>query len=343
MVITLKEIDKYNLREAVKLKVAADQESFVAPNAYSVAQSKFYPTWIPLGIYDGESMVGFLMCGKDEEGDGAYWIIRLMIDEKFQGRGLGRAAMEEIIRQLHSLPDCGDIYLGYEPQNQAAASLYRSLGFEETGLIDHGEIVVRLPFKPAGENNNKPDKAEDSFWLKRRLEQTIVSSPNNTVQNNSQRDPLTGLFSREYMAETLERELARAARNVTTLGMILIDLDHFQKFNEIYGSEAGDIVLTAVGRILQASIRMEDLACRYGADEFLLLLPDAPLKVVYNRAQQVQAKIKELQIVQEDTPASIGVVIYPHHGLNGKDLLCSVEAALSMAKAAGGDQVIVKS
>lgn len=149
MPVTFREITKDNLREAAHLKVAPGQEGFVASNEYSVAQSKFYPTWTPLGIYDGDVMVGFLMYGKDEDGDGAYWIIRLMVDERYQGRGFGRAAMKALLRLLREKPDCGDIFLGYEPENTQAVALYRSLGFLETGRVEGGEIVVRLPKEAA--------------------------------------------------------------------------------------------------------------------------------------------------------------------------------------------------
>ncbi len=87
--IELKEITKENYIEAVKLKVSTSQDNFVAPNVYSIAQSKFYPTWKPTAIYKDNNMIGFLMHGEDDlnEGDGSIWIIRLMIDERFQGKG----------------------------------------------------------------------------------------------------------------------------------------------------------------------------------------------------------------------------------------------------------------
>lgn len=93
--ITLREITKENLREAARLNVAPGQENFVAPNAYSVAQSKFYPTWAPLAIYAEDTMVGFLMYGRDEDGDQDYWLIRLMVDKQYPRRGYGRLAMLE--------------------------------------------------------------------------------------------------------------------------------------------------------------------------------------------------------------------------------------------------------
>jgi len=143
--ITLREITKNNWRECVDLKVAPEQEKFVAPNLFSIAEAKFEPDWRPLAIYAGETMVGFTMVGQDER-DGSYWIIRLMVDTAYQGRGYGRAAMKEVIRQLKQKPDCREIKISFVPENVAAEKLYFGLGFERTGLIEDGEVVLRLVF-----------------------------------------------------------------------------------------------------------------------------------------------------------------------------------------------------
>jgi diguanylate cyclase (GGDEF)-like protein len=93
------------------------------------------------------------------------------------------------------------------------------------------------------------------------------------------RDVLTGLFNRRYMEETLERELRRAVREQGPLGIIMLDLDHFKQLNDTFGHEAGDTVLRALGRCMQELTRGYDIACRYGGEEFTLILPAAPLPV----------------------------------------------------------------
>ena len=99
---------------------------------------------MPLAIYDGaETMVGFLMHGTNPDND-ELWILRLMVGQQYQGRGYGQAAMKEIIRQLKAKPDCQEIFTSYKPGNHVAARLYRSLGFEDTGRIEDGELVVCL-------------------------------------------------------------------------------------------------------------------------------------------------------------------------------------------------------
>jgi diamine N-acetyltransferase len=141
--ITLREITKDNWRECAKLKVSPEQEDFVAPNLYSIAESKFEPEWRPLAIYCGEALVGFTMYGRDDRDD-SYWIIRLMVDQAYQGRGYGRAAMRQVIQQLQAKPDCREIRISFAPENKQAEKLYLGLGFEHTGLVEEGEVVLRL-------------------------------------------------------------------------------------------------------------------------------------------------------------------------------------------------------
>lgn len=143
-IVHLREIERDNWKQAIRLAVAPEQRRFVASNLYSIAEAIFNPTFAPLAIYDGaEMMVGFLMYGTNPD-NGELWILRLMVGHQHQGRGYGRAAMEEIIRRLQAKPDCQEIFTSYKPGNHIAARLYRSLGFEDTGRIEDGELVVCL-------------------------------------------------------------------------------------------------------------------------------------------------------------------------------------------------------
>lgn len=142
--VTLCEITLDNWRACVRLKVRPDQEEMVAPNALSLAQAKYQTEMVPLGIYAGGQMVGFVMYGVDRD-DGNYWIYRVMIDLRHQGKGYGRSGMLALLRRMRELPHCADILISYEPNNSAAEALYLSLGFERTGQIIEGEVVARLP------------------------------------------------------------------------------------------------------------------------------------------------------------------------------------------------------
>jgi diamine N-acetyltransferase len=143
MKITLKEITRDNWKQCIALNVGPEQQSWVASNLFSLVEAKFEPDCIPLAVYSGETMVGFTMYARDPD-DGSYWIARLMVDQQFQGHGYSRAAMQELIRQLKEVPDCTEINISFDPENYIAERLYGSLGFQHTGLIEDGEVVLRL-------------------------------------------------------------------------------------------------------------------------------------------------------------------------------------------------------
>lgn len=149
MSITLNEITKENYLQSIKLKVNPEQEGFVAPNVYSIAQSKFYSSWKPTAIYSGSDMVGFLMYGEDDvnEGDGTIWIIRLMIDAKFQGKGFGKAAMIKLIEHIKTNYSQDELFVSFVSDNSGAKNLYEALGFENTGRVELGELVYKLKLK----------------------------------------------------------------------------------------------------------------------------------------------------------------------------------------------------
>lgn len=146
MAVTLRDVDRENFKRCVKLEVRDDQKSFVASNVYSIAQSKVEPAYVPWAVYDDDEMVGFVMYGYDAD-DGCHCIARVMIDKNQQGKGYGRAAMEEVVRRLRETPDCREVALSIEPENEVAQKLYESLGFKKTGEVAQGEEVMRLKFE----------------------------------------------------------------------------------------------------------------------------------------------------------------------------------------------------
>lgn len=144
--VTLQPVTRENWEACIRLKPLEAQRGFVAPNVYSLAQSKFQPEMVPMAIYAGETMVGFTMYGLDPD-DHNYWIYRLMTDQAHQRKGYARAAMQQLIARLKEQPDCREIVLSYEPANQVAREFYRTLGFVATGEIIWGEEVARLRVK----------------------------------------------------------------------------------------------------------------------------------------------------------------------------------------------------
>jgi diguanylate cyclase (GGDEF)-like protein/PAS domain S-box-containing protein len=167
-----------------------------------------------------------------------------------------------------------------------------------------------------------------------------------TLRNQSIRDALTGLFNRRYMEESLEREMRRAARGRHPVGIIMLDLDHFKRFNDTYGHEAGDDLLRRVGATLQRSIRAEDIACRYGGEEFTLIMPEASLLDAAHRAESIRESIKALHTDPRRQPfgsvtISGGVATFPDHGPTGDAVLRAADAALYQAKARGRDRIVM--
>jgi diguanylate cyclase (GGDEF)-like protein len=167
-----------------------------------------------------------------------------------------------------------------------------------------------------------------------------------TLRQQSIRDALTGLFNRRYLEETLEREVRRVTRAQSPLGLIMLDLDHFKRFNDSFGHEAGDAVLRELGVYLTGQVRGEDIVCRYGGEEFLLVLPEASLEVTRQRAEQLREGIKHLHVHHMGQALgplmlSLGVAGYPDHGLTATTLVRAADAALYRAKREGRDRVMV--
>ncbi|TMK85596.1 MAG: sensor domain-containing diguanylate cyclase, partial [Actinobacteria bacterium] len=167
-----------------------------------------------------------------------------------------------------------------------------------------------------------------------------------SLRSQSIRDPLTGLFNRRYMEESLERELRRAERHHHNVGVIMLDLDHFNRFNNTFGHQAGDALLQAFGEMVRSRIRAEDIACRYGGEEFTMILPETTLAVTVERAQQLLEQVRDLRLTQRGRPVgsvtvSAGVAVHPDHGAAAEALIRAADMALYRAKAEGRDQVMV--
>ena len=168
------------------------------------------------------------------------------------------------------------------------------------------------------------------------------------LREQSVRDHLTGLFNRRYMEETLERELLRAARKQLSLGVIMLDLDNLKLFNDTWGHAAGDEILAALGSLLLRQVRGEDIACRYGGDEFILILPDASQDVTRARAESICEHAKQFHLEFDGqrlaaVTLSLGVAIFPEHGVTSTGILRAVDTALYHAKHEGRDRVVVAS
>jgi diguanylate cyclase (GGDEF)-like protein/PAS domain S-box-containing protein len=160
------------------------------------------------------------------------------------------------------------------------------------------------------------------------------------LREQSMRDHLTGLFNRRYMEETLERELLRASRNQLSVGIIMLDVDGFKNFNDTYGHAAGDAILRELGKLLLGHIRGEDVACRYGGDEFIIVLPGASREMARERAERLSEHARHFSIQFKGhtlgaIPLSFGVAVFPEDGSTSDAILSVADDALYRAKRDG--------
>lgn len=160
------------------------------------------------------------------------------------------------------------------------------------------------------------------------------------------RDHPTGVYNRHFMHEWLEQELHRAQRRHRTIGVIMLDVDHFKRVNDDFGHPAGDMVLRELAGVIRRVARRSDVACRQGGEEFLLLMPEVTLEGMLGKAEELRQELARLDLAYEGRPLgsvtlSAGVAIYPHHATTADALIRCADEALYAAKEGGRNRVVV--
>lgn len=178
------------------------------------------------------------------------------------------------------------------------------------------------------------------------INQTLINvNLRQSLHEQSIRDPLTNLFNRRYLQATLTRELARAEREQIAVSLIVIDIDRFKQINDHFGHAAGDVVLQRLGQLLQQHTRQGDMVCRYGGEEFVLVLPTASCADSFNRAEEIRCAFAHLSIDCASTlicaTLSVGIAAYPLNGLTADEVFCAADAALYLAKSNGRNQSVI--
>ncbi len=163
------------------------------------------------------------------------------------------------------------------------------------------------------------------------------------LQDQAIRDSLTGVFNRRFLAEALEREIAKANREDMPISIVMMDVDHFKSFNDTYGHKCGDAVLRDLAGFLTKNSRHGDIVCRYGGEEFVILMPEASFQNAFDRAQSWQQAYASKTIEYEDKALKVtfsaGVASYPQHGPNGETILHAADHALYESKSNGRNRV----
>ncbi|MEO6155083.1 MAG: diguanylate cyclase [Thermomonas sp.] len=232
-----------------------------------------------------------------------------------------------------------------------ARCVHFEAGAGETGktlcvpLLAHGKQLGLLCLSEMGDAMDGHQEI-----IKATAEQLSMALANLSLQERlrqqSIRDPLSGLFNRRYLEESATRELNRCMRRDLPLSLLMFDIDHFKSFNDSHGHAGGDAVLAHFGQLLQAMSRPEDIACRYGGEEFTLILPDASLASAQARAEAIRAAVETMRVphlgkVLPQVTVSIGVAGYPGHGNTPEGLIQVADEALYRAKRAGRNRVEV--
>jgi diguanylate cyclase (GGDEF)-like protein len=225
-------------------------------------------------------------------------------------------------------------------------------------MMAHGEALGLLYLDTgSSEDLNTAEISSETFGSEERLARTFAEQSALALANLNMRDilkmqsikdPLTGLFNRRYMEESLDRELKRASRKKSSLGVLMIDVDHFKNLNDTFGHEAGDAVLRSLGSLLKTHFRGEDIVCRYGGEEFTVILPETSREVAQKRSSELFEAIKQLSVQHQgqllpSVSLSIGVAMYGEQGTTPDSLLRAADSALYLAKKRGRDQVVFAS
>jgi diguanylate cyclase (GGDEF)-like protein len=222
-------------------------------------------------------------------------------------------------------------------------------------ILAHGETIglLHLDLHRSGQQGEAGEAA--SILEQRKLgmacaEQISLAIANvklrDQLRDQSIRDPLTGLFNRRYLMETCRREFSRAARAGQCVTVLSLDVDHFKKFNDNHGHDAGDTVLRAVGECLQRNFRDEDIPCRFGGEEFAVIVPGASPEDGIRKAEDIRAKVEALVVRYLDAnlpriTVSVGVAAFPRSGTTPQDVLKAADDALYRAKDEGRNRVHV--
>lgn len=223
-------------------------------------------------------------------------------------------------------------------------------------LIQQGEKLGLLHLR-----QNSIDSSDDESNLRfladegeKRLIQTVTEHVGlavanlrlqETLRHQSLIDPLTGLYNRRHMDIALEREAARASRNKSLLGLVMLDVDHFKRFNDQHGHQLGDALLKKLGMYLKSQIRTEDIACRYGGEEFILIMPDIDPKHLCVRAEEIRSSLQNSVEIESDSgeplivTISLGVTLYSGGEGSISEAIEQADHALYSAKEGGRNRV----
>lgn len=207
--------------------------------------------------------------------------------------------------------------------------------------VPEGRVIVAHEITDQKVLQNNLQRANDTL----KVQLAEIEQLRARLQEQAIRDPLTNVYNRRYMAEFLDQEIARAARENYPVSIAIMDMDNFKQFNDNYGHKCGDVVLQAFANFLVDHTRRSDVVCRYGGEEFVILMPNASLEDSYARVEAWRQDFSECAVPYEDmrfaATFSAGMAVFPDHGLTGEGILQAADKALYLAKNGGRNRVTI--
>lgn len=303
--------------------------------------------------------------------DEAYRVIALAVGELFSGQSGGLAILhtsgqyletfahwgaDALLESIFSLDDCWAMRRGQpheviDPQSSIICNHFirpPTTSYLCLPLVVQGETLGLFHLNiPAGMNEERATSWRQLVVI---VGEGIKLSLSNLrlreiMREQATHDPLTGLFNRRYLDDTLPRELNHARRQNTQICIAMLDIDHFKHFNDTFGHEAGDLILRELGHVLQDNVRKSDIACRFGGEEFVLVLLDSALEASRQHLEKICKCVKELHVHYGEQilgiiTLSVGIVEAPQQDMTAVDFLRAADETLYIAKHAGRDRIV---
>ncbi len=220
------------------------------------------------------------------------------------------------------------------------AAAFNSMVARLREYIHDLDLKVRERTRELDEKNRS---LAEEIRMRQKIQEELAQA-NRKLRELSVRDPLTGLFNRRYMEETLAREFAKSERDGVCCGVVMLDVDFFKKFNDTHGHEAGDLVLSSLAAAMTGHVRSADVVCRYGGEEFIIILPAIGREMAVARAEELRRLVEEEMRVEWRgerlaVTVSIGVALFPDHGATADEVIAAADEALYRSKQGGRNRV----
>ncbi len=303
----------------------------------------------------------------------AYQIITLVVGDLFPGHNgslaildakdqhlevFARWGTEVIVESAFSLEDCWALRRGrlHEVTDPQAGLVCRHFthplegGYFCLPLTVQGETlgVISLIDNAVSQGKHPPGLKQLAVTISETIKLSLSNLKlRDELRKQAIHDPLTGLFNRRYLDETLPRELNRAQRINAPLCVVMLDIDGFKQFNDSFGHGPGDLLLREFASVLREYLRKSDISCRYGGDEFVLIMPDSSIDETLQRVERIRVFLKELQQIRNTglkvsvITLSAGIAAMPEHGSTESELIKAADEAMYAAKQAGRDRIVV--